>query len=125
MSRDLLSPHEHVIGHPARSSVNLAAATWLAECGVNQGAFCRTRGVVWRLAPDRVLVRRIGDHSEEAAADLTGIAAQIWLMFESVSSIDQLATELDAAGQGVDRSELARCVAQLTSLNWISLVDLT
>ncbi len=39
----------------------------------------RADDLVWRLARDRVPVRRVGDHGDTAAVDLLGAAAVVWV----------------------------------------------
>jgi hypothetical protein len=59
--------------------------------------FVRADDLVWRLARDRVLVRRVGDHGDSAAIDLLGAAAVVWVASEVPLSPEELAadTELD------------------------------
>jgi hypothetical protein len=59
--------------------------------------YTRADDLVWRLARDRVLLRRVGDHGETAAVDLLGAAAVVWVAAEEPLSPDELAvdTELD------------------------------
>lgn len=44
--------------------------------------YSRASDVVWRLGPDRVLVRRVGAIGHDAAADLLGDAALVWIALD-------------------------------------------
>lgn len=58
----------------------------------------RARGVLWRQTADRVLVRRVGDHRAGAEADVTGVAAVVWLLLErSLSRHDVCLSLTDVA----------------------------
>ena len=60
--------------------------------------YARTPRVLWRLAPDCVIVRRVGDSTPDAAAEVTGSAAVLWMALEGARSEAQLYAELQAAG---------------------------
>ena len=57
--------------------------------------YVRADDLVWRLARDRVLVRRVGDHSDAAAIDLLGAAAVVWVAAEEPLTSDELAAETE------------------------------
>ena len=46
--------------------------------------------VLWRTAPDRVLVRRIG----QDGVDLIGLAAMIWIALDTPTALPDLESEL-------------------------------
>ena len=58
----------------------------------------RRPDVVWRLGPDRVLVRRIG----EDGLDLMGAAALVWIALDRPQPIETLEAELRASAGEVD-----------------------
>jgi hypothetical protein len=67
--------------------------------GTSPIRYTRCDDLVWRLARDRILLRRVGDHGDTAAVDLLGAAAVVWVAAEEPLTPEQLAaeTELDAA----------------------------
>ncbi len=75
--------------------------------------YARAARVLWRLAPDRVIVRRVGDRTADAAAELTGSAAVLWLALQSPRSEAQLCAELQAAGSADPAKELHVALAML------------
>lgn len=56
--------------------------------------YARAPGVVWRLAGDRVLVRRAGSGAVDAAADLLGAAAMVWVALDEPRRADEVAAEV-------------------------------
>ena len=52
--------------------------------------YARAPNVVWRLGPDRVLVRRVGGDG----LDLLGPAALVWIALESPLTHSELASEV-------------------------------
>ena len=83
--------------------------------GLAPTRYTRSEDLVWRLAPDRVLVRRVGDHGDTAAVDLLGAAAVVWVAAEEPLTTEQLAaeTELDAA-------TVADSIALLVQGHWLA-----
>lgn len=63
--------------------------------------YARAGGVVWRLGPDRVLVRRVGE-GVDGARDLLGGAALVWVALDERRSLDDLTTELSELGTPAD-----------------------
>ena len=55
--------------------------------------FLREPNVVWRLGPDRVLVRRIGSEG----LDLVGPAALVWIALDSPRTRSGLVDEISSA----------------------------
>jgi hypothetical protein len=82
----------------------------------------RAQGVVWRQAHDRVLVRRIGDHSDKAQADLHGVAALVWVALDQPMSVEQLTVVLADAGLTFDPDEIDAAIALTTAERW-TIVD--
>ena len=54
--------------------------------------YTRATNVLWRNAPDRVLVRRIGHDG----VDLIGLAAIIWIALDTPTTLLDLQSELSA-----------------------------
>jgi hypothetical protein len=77
-------------------------------------AIARAPGLVWRLATDRVLVRRVGARGEGAALDLLGSAALVWVALDAPRDLDDLAAELARAmGSDPDLAAVAEAVDEL------------
>ena len=66
--------------------------------------YVRAADLVWRLARDRVLVRRVGDHSDSAAIDLLGAAAVVWVAAEDPLTADELAAETELGADTIAES---------------------
>lgn len=62
----------------------------------------RADGVVWRCGPDRVITLRVGDRSEQAANELFGTAAMVWLALDEPATSDQLGARLADADIDTD-----------------------
>lgn len=75
--------------------------------------YARATGVLWRLADDRVLVRRAGDPATAMEAVLHGATAVVWLALDGPRSEDELCTELAAAGSTAPGSDVAAALAIL------------
>ena len=74
----------------------------------------RAPDVVWRVTSGAVRVRRIGDRTDRAAADLTGPAARLWLIAEEPTPISQLVDEI-----GSDEDQVLELAATLTEIGWL------
>jgi hypothetical protein len=61
---------------------------------------------VWRAGPDRVLLQRVGGPADEAATDLIGDVAYIWLALDEPATAHQLAERLAEAGVDIDDLEI-------------------
>jgi hypothetical protein len=94
--------------------------------------FRRPECVVWRLASDRVLVRRIGDLTDDGCADLIGFAAAVWVALDEPASLPELSARLADAGidtaavDDVDDSNHVNHVDALAALverRWIEQID--
>jgi hypothetical protein len=100
------------------------------DAGVSRGAitevsdivYSRAPDVVWRVGPDRVLVRRIGEHGENAAVDLLGEAAFIWIALDEPGTLQQLCRRLkNADTANADTASVAfKAIGPLTAGGWLS-----
>lgn len=84
------------------------------------GSYRRPDDVVWRLAPDRVLVRRVGDLSDDGCADLLGLAAEVWVGLDEPASIAELRARLAEADIDTDCTD---ALAELVERGWVERVD--
>ena len=88
--------------------------------------FSRPDDVVWRLASDRVLVRRVGDLTDDGCADLIGYAAAVWVALDEPASLPELSARLADAGidtVDVNRADLVDAVDALVERRWIEQID--
>ncbi|MGB9345919.1 MAG: hypothetical protein WCA90_07780 [Ilumatobacteraceae bacterium] len=88
--------------------------------------FSRSDDVVWRLASDRVLVRRVGDLTDDGCADLIGYAAAVWVALDEPASLPELSARLADAGidtVDVNRADLVDAVDALVERRWIEQID--
>ena len=88
--------------------------------------FRRPGDVVWRLASDRVLVRRVGDLTDDGCADLIGFAAAVWVALDEPASLPELGARLADAGidtVDVNRADLVDAVDALVECRWIEQID--
>ena len=98
-------------------------STRLADA-VSDPVFTRVIDVVWRLVPDRVLLRRVGDGPPQGdrglddAADLMGVAALVWVALDEPASATQIAERLDAEGLARPLAEIAEVARQLVEAGW-------
>jgi hypothetical protein len=84
---------------------------------VSEPIYSRAPDVVWRLGPDRVLVRRIGDRGEGSAADLSGDAALAWIALDTPGTYSEISQRLaDAAAASADLG----VIESLLSVGWLS-----
>jgi hypothetical protein len=90
--------------------------------GTGHRVFGRPESVVWRLAPDRVLVRRIGDLGNDGCADLIGLAAAVWVGLDEPASLAMLQARLTQAGITPTEVECADTVRVLVERHWIDVV---
>jgi hypothetical protein len=65
---------------------------------IDRVRYARDPRLIWRVAADRVLTRRVGDHSEQSTSEVTGPAAVLFLALDRPLTVDELATELALAG---------------------------
>ena len=76
--------------------------------------YVRSPDLVWRLAHDRVLVRRVGDHDAAAATDLLGAAALVWVAAEYPLTATEIA--IDTA---LDADAVAASISLLVAGRWM------
>ena len=77
----------------------------------------RDHRAVWRLAADRVVVRRVGDHGPDAAAEVTGSAILVWLALEEPRTTAELLDELSDYADPA--AELENALTLLHEHEWI------
>lgn len=75
--------------------------------------YVRARRVLWRLAHDRVLIRKVGDHSTAVDAELTGPAAVVWLVLDEPQTTAGLRSALEVAGCAKPGVELELVLSML------------
>ena len=80
--------------------------------------------MLWRLGPDRVLVRHPWPkQGRDEAADLLGLAAMIWLVLDEPGTIveieHRLADERNADDPAPSHDDLADTVDQLVTTGWV------
>lgn len=89
---------------------------------MSEPIYSRAPDVVWRLGPDRVLVRRIGDHGDDAAAELMGAAALVWVALDEPGTVRAVTARLSAAevGSETEVGEAERgAVDELIDCRWV------
>lgn len=64
---------------------------------MSETVYSRASGVVWRLGPDRVLVRRV-DVPDGDPRDLQGAAALVWIALDEPGTMTQVAERTRGAG---------------------------
>ena len=62
---------------------------------MSEPVYSRSPGVVWRLGPDRVLVRRVGGQGEDAAAELMDAAALVWVALDQPATVQRVAARIE------------------------------
>ena len=68
---------------------------WTVVCFddvVFDATYARASDVLWRSAPDRMLVRRVGHEG----LDLFGLAAMVWLALDTPRTITELEREIES-----------------------------
>lgn len=82
--------------------------------------YARLTQVVWRLAPDRVLVRRVWPEiGREEAADLLGSAAMVWIALDQPGTAQDIIDRLAEVDQVVELGDLETTLRQLIEHGWI------
>ncbi len=84
--------------------------------------FARARDVVWRVAYDRVIVRRPGARvggPVEGAADLFGDAALIWTALDSPGDLGALRRRLREADIEPADIDLADTIGLMVATGWL------
>ncbi|MFT6390609.1 MAG: hypothetical protein ACJA14_000116 [Ilumatobacter sp.] len=90
---------------------------------VPEPTFARVADAVWRLAPDRVIVRRASAGSDDAGADVWGLAAMVWAALDEPGSVVDLAERLAAEELAVNDADLGTVVSQLVDAGWLCRAD--
>ena len=90
---------------------------------MREPCFARRTDVLWRQAPDRVLVRlpRPGD-GEDEATDLLGLAALAWLALDepgSTAEVYERLTEEDVLDESVSAEAVDDAIEQLVTKGWV------
>ncbi len=83
--------------------------------------FARAPGVVWRLAGDRVLVRRAFAAGAEVddAADLLGAAAMAWVALDEARRADEVAAEVASTVGPMAGLDVARALDELVAQGFV------
>ena len=63
---------------------------------MSKPVYSRVPDVVWRLGPDRVLVRRVG--ADRGAQDLQGVAALAWISLDEPGTTAQVGARFSESG---------------------------
>ncbi len=71
---------------------------------MSKTVYARSPDVVWRLGPDRVLVRRVGA-SDGQGQDLAGAAALIWISLDEPGTTSDVIERIIGAGLGAEANE--------------------
>ncbi|MEY4174235.1 MAG: hypothetical protein RI900_1400 [Actinomycetota bacterium] len=72
--------------------------------------FQRAGRLLWRVLPGMVMTQRMDGDPGAGAAELTGVAAAVWLLLEVPADIDTLADEA-----GCSPEELCTALGELVS----------
>ena len=86
---------------------------------VSETVYARSPDVVWRLGPDRVLVRRVGGRGEDAAAELLGAAALVWIAVVEPASRNEF---LIRGPGGRFRMDADLAIDQLMTSEWLRII---
>jgi hypothetical protein len=86
--------------------------------------YARHVQVLWRLGPDRVLVRRPWPtEGQDEAADFLGLAAMIWLVLDEPGTLGEIELRLAEAADADDPSpandDLVDTVDRLVATGWV------
>ena len=86
---------------------------------MTEARYRRHGDVLWRLAHDRVVARRIGMEG----VDLQGATALVWVVLDEPRSLTEIMAELAAADHHLDHADVAMAVEQLTGASLISATE--
>ncbi len=89
---------------------------------MNGTVFARAPGVVWRLGPDRVLVRRV-NVPDGAPRDLQGAAALVWISLDEPGTRSDIVERLVAAGLETETDETLRLLLDEELIIIIDRID--
>lgn len=79
---------------------------------MSEPIYSRAPGVVWRLGPDRVLVRRV-DGAHRETLDVHGAAALVWISLDEPGTRTQLVERLGRAGLKAEPQEGLRPLLEM------------
>ena len=85
----------------------------------------QARGVVWRLGPDRVLLHRIGVLPAEAALELSGPVALVWIALDEPGNADEIVERVSEghADFGLDRDSAICDVQRLVDAGVVVVAE--
>ena len=86
---------------------------------MSETVYARSPDVVWRLGPDRVLVRRVGGRGEDAAAELLGAAALVWIAVDEPATRNEI---LIRGPGGRFRMDADLAIDQLMTSEWLRII---
>ena len=93
------------------------------ERAIPERRYARAPDVLWRLAADRVVVRRVRDASPDAPAEIAGSAAVLWLALAVPRSAAELRAELEAAGWTDPAAEVDTAMCLLLGHRLIAVTE--
>ena len=82
---------------------------------MNDRTYARARGVMWRIAADRVLVHRVGVPAESAAFELTGPVVLAWVALDEPGTLTDVAARLAESVVSAELSAEVSMPAELTA----------
>ena len=85
--------------------------------------YVRARRVLWRLAADEVVMRRVGEPAERAEAQMKGVAAAVWLVLDEPRSLLELEAELGAIGCADPAAEAREALSLLLEHRLVEEAD--
>ena len=74
---------------------------------MSETVYARAPRVVWRLGPDRVLVRRV-DIPDGEPRDLQGVAALVWVSLDEPGTESDIAERIAGTGLETETGETLR-----------------
>lgn len=93
-----------------------ASPTWkhgAVSGDVTPRRYRRSQRVLWRVVPGMVLTQRIDDDRGSGAAELTGLAAQVWVVLDEPADAVDIREALGLDGDTADRPLLEEALEQL------------
>ncbi len=92
---------------------------------MNDRTYARARGVMWRIAADRVLVHRVGVPAESAAFELTGPIALAWAALDEPGTLTDVAARLAESAMPAELSVqvLADDLERMVDIGLVTVSD--